>query len=425
MTNFSLKNDVMIDEQELLNRFLEYVRIETTADPNSNNYPSSEGQRVLGALLTKQLIEMGASNVEQDEHGLVWATIRSNVEHSVPVVLLNAHLDTSPEASGKNVRPSVIEKYDGLDISLGDSGKKITIAHCPALADLVGKTLVVTDGNTLLGGDDKAGIASIMQIAKHLTENPNIPHGEVRLLFTCDEEIGRGTQHVDLKKLNAQVGYTLDGGDQGKIDYETFSADAAEVRFMGKNIHPSIGKNRMVNSIRAAAVFIAQLPIDHLSPESTDGRDGFLHPYELKGGVAETVLQILLRDFDTTKLGEYKTRLEQVAEEVENQFPGLSIEVNVRRQYRNMADGIKKLPQSISLAEKAFQQLNVSSERTIIRGGTDGALLTEMGLPTPNLSVGQHNIHSELEFACLDQMALAAYHVIQLISLWASSDPSV
>ncbi len=408
----------IVDRNRLLERFLEYVRVDTTADPNSDRYPSSPGQLVLGKRILTELIKLGLADAEQDKHGLVWATIPSNVQGDCPTILLNAHLDTSPEAPGANVQPRVIESYDGGDICLEFNQAKITSEHCPALAELKGKTLVVTDGRTLLGGDDKAGVATIMELAACLVENPTIPHGPVRILFTCDEEIGHGTQQINLEKVAANVGYTLDGGGIGDIDEETFSADMAIVRFTGKNIHPSIGKNRMVNAVRAAGQFLSQLPIDHLSPESTHEREGFLHPYDLHGGVGEATLHLILRDFDTAKLEEYRQMLDDLAIDVESEMSGLSITVETRRQYRNMADGLKKLPKAVELAEQAYAKIGIPCKRSIIRGGTDGAMLTEMGLPTPNLSVGQHNIHSVLEFACLDQMVSATELLVELVQLW-------
>jgi tripeptide aminopeptidase len=408
----------VVDRKRLLERFLEYVRVDTTADANSDRYPSSPGQLVLGQHILRELIDLGLVGAEQDKHGLVWASIPSNVQGDCPTILFNAHLDTSPEAPGADVRPRVIETYDGGDIALEFNDAKITVEHCPALAELRGKTLIVTDGRTLLGGDDKAGVATIVELAACLMAHPEIPHGPIRILFTCDEEIGHGTQKIELEKVAAQVGYTLDGGGLGDVDEETFSADMAIVRFTGKNIHPSIAKNRMVNAVRAAGQFLSQLPIDRLSPESTHERDGFLHPYDLHGGVGEATLHLILRDFETSKLEDYRQMLEDLAIEVESGMPGLRITVETKRQYRNMADGLKKLPKAVDLAEQAYAKLGIPCKRSIIRGGTDGAMLTEMGLPTPNLSVGQHNIHSVLEFACLDQMVSATELMLELVQLW-------
>jgi tripeptide aminopeptidase len=409
---------VLINRGRLLDRFLEYVQIGSSADANANRYPSSDGQLKLGKLLTEQLKKMGIEDAHQDSNGLVWATIPSTIDEPCATVLLNSHLDTSPEAPGDNVRPAVIESYAGGDIPLADGKSVIRVEQCPALSDLVGTTLITTDGRTLLGSDDKSGVAVIMELAEVLMERRDLPHGPVRILFTCDEEIGRGTKHVELRKAAATVGYTLDGGGAGQIDQETFSADMAIVRFVGHNIHPSIAKGRMVNAVRAAGLFLAELPMDRLSPESTDDRDGFVHPYDIAGGVGEVKLQFILRDFETARLVDQANLLRTIANKVESQVPGIRIEVNTQRQYRNMADGLKKLPMAVELAERAFHVLGVPCERSIVRGGTDGSLLTEMGLPTPNLSCGQHNIHSVFEFACLDQMQSALAHLIVLLDLW-------
>lgn len=407
-----------VNRQRLLNRFLEYISFDTTADANSSTYPSSPGQLALGQQLVNQLKAMSIADAHQDEHGLVWGTIPATVPGPAPTILLNSHLDTSPETTGKNVKPQVIDNYQGDEIVLGDSGLILNASTAPQLQSLVGKTIITTDGTTLLGGDDKAGVAIIMELAHHLIENPHLPHGEVRLLFTCDEEIGQGTKHVELAKINATAGYTLDGGGSGSLDVETFSADLATVVFRGKNIHPSIAKGAMVNSIRAVGHFLAQLPKHILAPEVTDDRQGFLHPYTLSGSVAETKLQILLRDFDTPRLSDYAKLLEDLAHETESMWPGLNVSVAITSQYRNMADGLRRKPAVADLAEKAFASLNRPCRREIIRGGTDGAMLTALGLPTPNLSSGQYNIHSPLEFACLDEMQEAVEHLVVMLDLW-------
>lgn len=407
----------MIDKQQLLQRFLRYVQVDTTANPNTDRYPSSDGQFTLGKVLVDELREMGLDAV-QDKYGLVMATVSGNVS-GAPVVALNAHLDTSPETTGANVRPQVVERYDGTEIRLGNSGLSITQTENPELAKLVGKTLVTTDGTTLLGGDDKAGVSIIMQVAETLQQDHSVPRGDVRLLFTCDEEIGRGVQHVDLQKLNAAVCYTLDGGGQGDIDVETFSADGATVTFHGTNIHPSIAKDRMVNSIRAMAEFVARLPTATLSPESTEGREGFLHPYDSTGAVDQTVLKVLVRDFDTAKLAAHAAVLRTTAEEVQAAVPGVRIDVEITKQYRNLGDGLSSEPRAVAFAEEAHKRLGKPWKRAIIRGGTDGSRLTELGLPTPNLSSGQHNPHSPKEFACLDEMVDAAETVVELLGIWA------
>jgi tripeptide aminopeptidase len=408
-----------MNRERLLQRFLQYVRIDSTANEQASTYPSSPGQLKLGRLLVEQLLQMGLSDARQDQHGIVWATVPGNVPGKPPVVAFNSHVDTSPETSGANVQPQVIENYDGRDLVLpGDRSKVITTAACPELLGCVGQTLVTTDGTTLLGGDDKAGVAIIMELAQHLLEHPEIPHGPVRLLFTCDEEIGRGTKHFDTRKAVALAGYTLDGGGSGVIDVESFSADQANITFHGHNIHPSMGKGRMVNALRAASRFLAMLPTDRLSPETTSDREGFIHPYVFHGSVAEASVQLLLRDFDTSKLAVYEAMLRELAAEVCRENPRLSVDIEIVEQYRNMADRLRAFPIAADLAEKAFQKLGIASKMASIRGGSDGTLMTQLGLPTPNLSVGQYNIHSVKEFASLNDMETAVKHAVVLLDLW-------
>lgn len=408
-----------MNKQRLLERFLRYVDVDTTADETKTEYPSTPGQLELGKLLLAELKEMGIDNAVQDEYGLVIATYGDD-SGDQPVVLFNSHFDTSPETSGSNIKPQVIEDYQGGDIVLpGDSSKVITVADNSELNELHGCTIITTDGTTLLGADDKAGIAVIMEAVQHLIDNPDLTHAPIRILFTCDEEIGRGIQHVDVPGLNATVGYTLDGPGANEVDVETFSADAATVTVKGINIHPSIGKDRMINAIRAAGEFAAALPRETLSPERTDGRDGFLHPYHVEGGVAEVVMRIILRDFDTPKLTDHANLLKQIATEVAATHPGVSIEVDVQKQYRNMADGLAAEPRAVQYALKAHERIGRTAKTAVIRGGTDGSVLTEKGLPTPNLSTGQHNPHSPLEWACLDEMERAVEVVVELAQVWA------
>ena len=409
-----------MNAERLLERFLQYVKIDTTAVEESGRYPSSDGQFELGKLLVQQLSEMGAADVQVNEHGIVMATVPGNVE-GAPVVAFNAHLDTSPETSGANVKPNVIRDFDGNDIKLaGDPTKVITAATCSELPNAKGKTIITTDGTTLLGGDDKAGVAIMMELASHLIENPEIPRGPVRLLFTYDEEIGHGVDHVDIQSVNATACYTFDGGGQDMVDQETFSADMALVTVTGVNIHPSIGKGRMVNAIRVASDFIHSMPAD-VSPECTDGRDGFMHPYVLEGGVAESTIKVLLRDFETDKLVAYADSLKRLADEVSAKHAGSNIDVQIVKQYRNMAEGLDSEPRAVALAVAAHEALGRKPELTIIRGGTDGSQLTEKGLPTPNLSSGQHNIHSPLEWACLDEMVAACEVGVELVKQWANA----
>jgi tripeptide aminopeptidase len=411
---------LMINAERLLERFLRYVRVDTTAREDAAGYPSSPGQLALGRMVMEELLAIGLGDAAQSEYGIVSATIPASVKHAAPTIALNAHFDTSPETTGAGVKPQVVRNYDGRDIALvGDPAKLIRVADNPELCDLVGKTIVTTDGTTLLGADDKAGIAVIMEFAAHLVEQPEILHGPVRVLFTCDEEIGHGVDHVDLARLGARVCYTLDGRGADEIDVETFSADLAIVSVKGVNIHPSIGKGKMVNALRAAADFVARLPRDQLSPETTEGRDGFLHPYVVDGGVAKVTLRILLRDFDTGKLGVLADRLRAAGVQTQSEFPGSEIQVRIVPQYRNMAEGLKREPRAVAYATQAFQRLGRTPKLTVIRGGTDGSRFTQLGLPTPNLSCGQHNPHSPLEWACLEEMEHAAAMLVELVQLWA------
>lgn len=410
-----------MNRQRLLERFLQYVKINTTAVEDSGTYPSSPGQLELGKLLVEQLQAMGLKDAHQDEFGIVYATVPGNISRA-PVVAFNSHVDTSPETTGKNVQPQVIENYDGQDIVLpGDPTKIITAATCPELPGAVGKTIVTTDGTTLLGGDDKAGVAIIMELANHLLEHPEIERGDVRVFFTCDEEIGHGVDHVDLQKVSATVCYNFDGGGQNDIDQETFSADMAIVTLTGVNIHPAIAKDKMINSSRAAGFFLNQLPAE-LSPERTEGRAGFLHPYVVEGGVGKTVIKILIRDFDTDLLSKHADVIRTAATATEAAYPGLNAQIEIVEQYRNMADGLVKEPRAVQYAVEAHQALGRDVQQTIVRGGTDGSRLTELGLPTPNLSSGQHNIHSPLEWACLDEMIAACEVGVEIVKRWAKTD---
>jgi tripeptide aminopeptidase len=351
----------------------------------------------------------------------VMATIPATVGWKVPAIAWLAHVDTSPETSGTNVNPQVITDYQGGDITLpADPSNVIRVADNPTLEKLRGKTIVTTDGTTLLGADDKSGIAVIMSAAAHLMEHPEIPHGPVRICFTCDEEIGRGVDHLDLKKLGAICAYTLDGDGQGTIDSETFSADQAVVTVKGINIHPSIGKGKMVNAVRILSEFLSRLPDDRLSPETTADREGFIHPYQIEGGVAQASARIILRDFETPKLPEYAQLLESIAADLRGQHPRATIDIAIHKQYRNMREGLAKEPRAFTKAVEATRAAGLEPELTIIRGGTDGSRLTEMGLPTPNLSTGEHNPHSPLEWTCVEEMENCARVLIELAQLWAA-----
>jgi len=316
-----------MNRTRLLERFLQYVQIDTTASETSTTYPSSPGQLEIGKLLVEQMQAMGIVDAAQDQFGIVVGTIPGNV--SAPTIAFNSHVDTAPETTGKNVKPNVIENFDGCDVTLSaDPTKVIAAATCPELPGARGKTIITTDGTTLLGGDDKAGVAIIMEVANVLLENPEIKHGPVRVFFTCDEEVGHGVDHVNVDAIDAACCYNFDGGGQGDIDVETFSADMALVTFTGVNIHPAIAKDKMVSAIRAMGLFLAELPAE-LSPERTDGRDGFLHPYVIEGGVAEAKLKVLIRDFDTTKLPYHTAVLQAAAETVRQAVAGIEVDVQV------------------------------------------------------------------------------------------------
>ena len=404
----------------LLDRFLRYVRIDTQAVEQTTDYPSSRGQLELGRLLVAELRELGLRDAVQDEHGIVMATVPATTRRTAPTIAWLAHMDTSPETTGKNVKPQVHRNYDGRDIVLpGDPSKVLKAGENTDLAKLVGKTIITTDGTTLLGADNKSGVAVIMEAVKHLLARPEIEHGPIRVCFTCDEEVGRGVDHVDLGKLGAVVGYTLDGMAAGEIEGETFSADKATVTITGVNIHPSIAKGRMVNAIRLAGLFLDRLPRTALAPEVTEGREGFIHPYQIEGGVPQAVLRFLLRDFDTPKLAEQAELLRTIARQLTAEYPAARIEVDVVKQYRNMADGIKREPRAMEYPITAMRRAGLEPVLRSIRGGTDGSRLTELGLPTPNLSTGEHNPHSPLEWTCLEEMQTAVRVLVELAQVWA------
>ena len=411
-----------MNRDRLLQRFLRYVKIDSTAGPESETYPSSPGQLEVGRLLLDELKALGLADAQQNKHGIVMATLPGRGKgQKAPTVALCSHLDTSPETSGANIRPQIINNYPGGDVVLpGNREKVIRVADNHGMESLRGKTLITSDGTTLLGADDKAGVAIIMETAQWLLEHPETPHCPLRIVFTCDEEIGHGVDKLDLKEIDSAACYTLDGHGSSEVDVETFSADQAVVKIQGVNIHPSIGKGRMVNAIRVMSDFISRLPRHNLSPETTDERDGFLHPYDvIAGGVAEMKVKILLRDFDAAKLDGLAEMVRQAAAATQKEFPGSKIDVTIERQYRNMAEGLIREPRAVAYAEEALKRLGRTGKRTIVRGGTDGSRLTEIGLPTPNLSCGGHNPHSPLEWACLDEMVESVEWLVKLAEVWA------
>ncbi len=404
---------------DLLERFLRYVRIDTQAAEGSSTYPSTLKQLELCELLANECRAMGLADVAMSPYGIVTATVPSTVGHAAPAIAWVAHVDTSPETTAEGVNPQVHRNYDGRDIVLSEQPPRvIRVAENPELAGLVGGTIITTDGRTLLGSDDKSGVAVIMTAAAELMAQPDLPHGPIRLVFTCDEEIGHGVDHVDIAQLGCVCAYTLDGAGVGMIDDETFSADLAEVVVEGVNTHPSVGKGVLVNAIRILAGILSRLPHDRLSPETTDDREGFLHPYVIEGGVALARAKVLLRDFETERLAEYAQLLEDLCDDARRDHPKATITVQVTEQYRNMREGLAKEPRAVELAEAAMRQAGVDPQRTVVRGGTDGSRLTELGLPTPNLSTGEHNPHSPLEWTSVEEMATAVKVLVELARLW-------
>jgi len=402
----------------LLERFFRYVKVETTAVEETDKYPSSEGQLELGKILVEELKALKLDNVGVHEGGIVMGTVPATVD-GAPTIAWLSHMDTSPEASGKDVKPQIIKNYDGKDIVLpGDKSRVILTSETKGMAELKGKTLITSDGTTLLGADDKAGVAVIMTAISQLMADPSIKHGPIRVVFTCDEEVGRGCDKVDIKKIDATCAYTLDGEGEAGLENETFSADLATVTITGKNIHPGFAKDVMINAIRLAGLFISRMPWQRLSPETECGRDGFLHPYIIEGGVPETKIRILLRSFVADELKEQAKLLDTVAASIIAEFPTAKIDIEVKKQYRNMIEHLAKEPRAVDLAAKAIRAVGMEPVSESIRGGTDGSRLSEMGLPTPNLSVGMHNFHAPLEFACLEQMESAVKVLIELAKLW-------
>ncbi len=410
-----------MNRRRLFQRFLRYVKIDTTARVDAKTYPSSPGQLKLGRLLVRELKAMGIEDAQQDNFGIVMATVPATVAVPAPTIAFCAHLDTSPETTGKDVKPQVIRNYRGGDIELlANPRQVICVGENPELEKAIGHTLITTDGTTLLGADDKAGLAIIMEATAWLMEHREIAHGPIRLCFTCDEEVGRGVEHIDIDKIGAVACYTVDGHGSDEIDVETFSAETAEITLRGVNIHPSIAKGRMTNALRVAADFLSRFPRNRLAPEATDGREGFIHPLEISGGVGEVKIRFLLRDFETARLGDLAQVLRQAADATLQEFPEAGVDMGVTRTYLNMADGLVREPRAVSYAENALTRLGRTARKTIVRGGTDGSRLTELGLPTPNLSSGAHSIHSPQEWASLDEMMLSVEWLVSLAETWAA-----
>ncbi len=401
-------------------RFIKYAKIDTTADPNSTSFPSSEIQKDLGRELVKELHAMGINDAEMDEWGYVFATIPNNTDNAqLPTICFCSHMDTAPDCSGTNVKPIVHRKYDGNPITLPDDPTQvITTEKHPYLKEKLGDDLITASGLTLLGADDKAGIAIIMDFAHHLINNPEIPHPTIRILFTPDEEVGRGVDHLDMKKLNADFGYTLDGGVLGSLEDESFSADAVKITINGISAHPGYAKGKMVNSLKVAAEFVASLPKDSWSPETTKDREGFVHPVAINGGMEQTTVNFIIRDHITAKLKEYETRLEDLLKQTLSNYPKLAYSFEVTEQYRNMKEIIKDVPFVTDYAIQAMEQANVKPLPTIIRGGTDGSRLSFMGLPCPNIFTGEMAIHSRHEYVSVQDMEKGVATLTELVQIW-------
>jgi tripeptide aminopeptidase len=403
----------------VLDRFLKYVTIDTRADDSSTSVPTTPGQLVLIDLLARELRDLGLTDVERDANGYLFATIPSTVDGPCPTVGFIAHVDTSPEMSGKDVQPIVHRDWDGSDIVLPDDRTAILrVADWPELRDQIGHDIVTASGTTLLGGDDKAGVAAIMAAAEYLVTHPSIPHGPIRLGFTPDEEIGRGPNHFDIARFGAVCAYTLDGGAVGELEMESFSADAMVVSFIGFNTHPGYAKGRMVNAIKAAARFIDRLPHDQLSPETTEGHEGFVHPYQMEVSVDRTSVRLIIRDFDTGQLARKEAFVEHIARAVAAET-GASIETVVQEQYRNMREVLDTRPEIVERARTAIRRAGLEPREKPIRGGTDGSRLSFMGLPTPNLFAGEHNFHSRLEWTSRQDMEKAVEAIVHLAQVWA------
>jgi len=400
-------------------RFLRYAVIDTQSDPASPTCPSTAKQKNLGALLARELQEMGIRDAHLDEHGYVYATIPSNTGKHVPVICFCSHMDTSPDCTGKDVKPQIVRNYRGGDIVLpADPTQVIRAAEHPALKDQIGNDIITTDGTTLLGADNKAGLAEIMDAAQFLIDNPQVKHGEIKILFTPDEEIGRGVDKADLKKLGADFAYTIDGETAGNIEDETFSADAATVTIEGVSTHPGFAKGKMEHAIKIAAAIIDRLPKGTCSPETTEGKQGFLHPIGITGALEKATVSFIVRDFTDAGLKEKEALLEGIVKAVMKDFPRSTYRLEFKQQYRNMKQVIDRHPEIIDNAMEAIRRTGLTPVKSSIRGGTDGSRLSFMGLPCPNIFAGEHAFHSRLEWVSVQDMEKATQTIVHLAMIW-------
>ena len=411
---------IEISSNSVAERLMRYVQIDTQSDPLGNNFPTTEKQKDLSKLLLNELIGMGITNAEMDAFGYVYATIPSNSQkHAIPTICFCSHIDTAPDCSGTDVKPIHHQNYDGKDIALPDDKDQVlSIKNSPYLEKHIGHSIITASGLTLLGADDKSGVAAIMEAAFYLMQHPTIPHGDIKILFTPDEEVGKGTAQVDMKKLGADFGYTLDGGEAGSLEDETFSADSATITIEGVIVHPGYAKGKLINSLKVAGAIMDALPKNEWSPETTDVKEGFVHPVAMNGISEKTTLQFIVRDFSLSGLQAHHQRLKSLAEEVIKEFPGATMVYEAQEQYRNMKEVLDKYPQVTEFAAEAIQRSGLVVKKESIRGGTDGSRFSYIGMPCPNIFTGMQNIHSKLEWVGAKDMAKAAETIVHLCMIW-------
>ena len=407
-------------QHTLTERFMRYVQIDTQSDPNADTHPTTEKQKNLSALLQQELIAMGISDAVTDAYGYVYASIPATTSKKVPVLCFCAHVDTAPDCSGYQVKPILHKNYTGAPIVLpDDESVVITTDQHPYLKSRIGDDIITASGTTLLGADDKAGVAIIMDLANYLITHPEIEHGLIRILFTPDEEVGK--EYLDIKKLGADFGYTLDGGERGHLEGESFSANGATAIFKGISAHPGYAKGKMVSALKAAAHFIDLLPSTSWCPEATEGDEGFVHPMHVEGVLEEASVQFIVRDFDTQKLQEHEDRLRSLLKETEAAFPGIETSLTVKEQYRNMREVLDKHPEVMAYAAQAYKKAGIEPEIMKIRGGTDGSRLSFMGLPCPNIFTGEMGIHSKQEYVSVQDMEKACEILVHLTQIWTNA----
>ncbi|MBX2930787.1 MAG: peptidase T [Chitinophagaceae bacterium] len=406
-------------QHSVTERFLQYVQIDTQSNPQSETHPTTVKQKDLSNLLAQQLQVLGLKDAAADEFGYVYATIPSNSNKKIPVICFCSHVDTAPDCSGTNVKPIVHKNYSGNDIVLPDDTTQIlSVKDYPYLKEHIGNTIITASGNTLLGADDKAGVAIIMDMVQYMTTHPEIKHGTIKILFTPDEEVGQGTAKVDLQKLGADFGYTLDGGELGTLEDETFSADAATITVNGIIAHPGYAKNKLVNALKIVGEILAALPKNEFSPETTEEREGFVHPVSIEGIAEKASIHFIVRDFVTANLAKHEARLQQIAENIVSTYQGVTMQFDVHEQYRNMKEVLDKNPQVVAYAEEAYKRSGISVVNEPIRGGTDGSRLSFMGLPSPNIFTGMQAIHSKKEWIGVKDMEKAVEVLVHLAQVW-------